>query len=370
MAVIASANGRVNLIGEHTDYNMGFVLPTSIPQKTQVVLSLRDDRWIHLRSANVNETAFIYEMGRETRVKSWADYVQGVTWIIRKDFPGDISWRGFDLDVSSDIPMGSGLSSSAALLVAVFRALREAMGLEGLLDDITIAQLCQRVENEFVGARVGIMDPMAASLAEEGMALFIDTRSLSFERIAIPIEVMELSVISSGTSHSHAHGGYNQRRTECETACRMLGVNSLREVGLERLFEVEQLPDPYSRRARHVITENDRVLKAVDALRRGDCMTLGQLFKESHESMRDDYEVSVPEVDKLVEIANSQKEVFGARLTGGGFGGSIVMAVEAGKAFEVSQRIATLYRRTTRRNPQILVPFESSKQKKGPTVSQ
>ena len=353
--ITAHANGRVNLIGEHTDYNGGFVLPTGIPQQTIVTLKARGDMKVTLASMNAGGEPFTYELGQETPHKAWTDYVQGATKIMR-ELVESREIRGFDLTVSSDVPMGSGLSSSAALLVAVFKALREAWGLSGKLGDVEIAKLSQRVENEFVGAKVGIMDPMAASLASEGQALFIDTESLAIEQVRIPSDKMEIAVINSGIFHSNAHGGYNQRRRECEEACEKLGVKSLREVGLDRMAEIEQLPEPLGRRAKHVVTENQRVLDAVEALKKGDCEKLGMLFRQSHESMRDDYEVSVPDVDTLVAIANSENDVFGARLTGGGFGGSIVIGARAGKALEVARRVADLYAKQTNREPQILVP--------------
>ena len=355
--ITAHANGRVNLIGEHTDYNGGFVLPTGIPQQTIVTLKPRDDMRVTLASMNAGGEPFSYEIGQEQPQKAWTDYVQGATKIMR-ELVESREIRGFDLTVSSDVPMGSGLSSSAALLVAVFKALREAWGLSGKLGDVDIAKLSQRVENEFVGAKVGIMDPMAASLASQGQALFIDTQSLATEQIQIPTDKMEIAVINSGIFHSNAHGGYNQRRRECEEACEKLGVKSLREVGLDRLAEIEKLPEPLGRRAKHVVTENQRVLDAVDALKKGDCEKLGVLFRQSHESMRDDYEVSVPDVDTLVAIANSEKDVYGARLTGGGFGGSIVISAKAGKALEIAKRVADLYATQTKREPQILVPRE------------
>jgi galactokinase len=201
---------------------------------------------------------------------------------------------------------------------------------------------------------------MAAALATEGTALFLDTMSLAFERVPIPRDKVEIAVVNSGVSHSNAHGGYNQRRAECERACEMLGVSLLRELSVTDLAQLEKLPEVLMRRARHVVTENQRVLDAVACLTQEDMIGLGRLFRLSHESMRDDYQVSVPEVDQLVEIANRAPEVFGARLTGGGFGGSIVIAAQPGKAASVVERVAAEYEEVTGRLPTVLVPADAA----------
>jgi galactokinase len=234
------------------------------------------------------------------------------------------------------------------------RALRVAFALR--LDDVRIALTGQRVENEFVGARVGVMDPMAASLADEGTALFLDARDLSYERVALPAGA-DLVVINSGVAHDHAAGDYNTRRAECEQACRRLGVQQLRDVMAADLPRVETLPEPLNRRARHVVTENDRVVAAVAAMRTGDLPLLGELFYASHASMRDDYQVSIREIDLLVQLARKERAVFGARLTGGGFGGSVVLLAQRGSGAAVAERIARAYARDSRRRPTILVPM-------------
>jgi galactokinase len=223
------------------------------------------------------------------------------------------------------------------------------------LDDVEIARLGQRAENEFVGAQVGIMDPMAASLADEGTALFLDARSLYFERVPLP-NGADLVVLNSGVAHDHAAGDYNTRRAECERACALLGVELLRDLGPADLPRVHALPEPLRRRARHVVTENERVLHAVAALRGGDLRRLGELFGESHASMRDDYEVSVPEIDLIVDLANAGGDFYGARLTGGGFGGSVVMLAHAGRGRAAAERVARAYAARSGRTPRILVP--------------
>jgi len=350
--VTAEAPGRVNLIGEHTDYNGGFVLPTAIPQRTRVELLPRNGSLVRVWSDVAPDAAKIesYAVGAEARRHNWLDYVQGVTALL---IQARHAVRGFDARITSDVPLGSGLSSSASLTVSLMRALRIAFELA--LDDLTIARLGQSVENEFVGARVGIMDPMAASLADEHTALFLDARNLAYERVALPKGV-ELVVIHSGAVHRHSVGDYNTRRSECEEACRLLGVRQLRDVGTEDLGRTASLPAPLNRRARHVVTENARVLAAVEAMRTGDLDTLGRLFYASHDSMRDDYEVSIPEIDLLVELARPEKDVFGARLTGGGFGGSVVMLARTGLGRAAAERIAGSYRKRSNYQPKILVP--------------
>jgi galactokinase len=242
------------------------------------------------------------------------------------------------------------LSSSAALDVALLRALREAFALD--LDDVELARVARAAETDFVGAPVGIMDPMASSLADERSALFLDTRSLVFERVPLPSSVA-IAVIDSGVAHDHATGGYAQRRAECEEATRRLG-RSLRDV--ESVDELAGLPEPLLRRARHVVTENARVLAAVDALRAGDVERLGPLLDASHASLRDDFEVSVPDVDRLVDLARADPDVLGARMTGGGFGGAIVALARAGAAESAAARVAAAYATPSGPRGRVLVP--------------
>ena len=335
-AVTSDAPGRVNLIGEHTDYNGGFVLPMAIPQRTWLALSRSVDDHVRAVSANLGDTAPMraYRVGHESRTARWIDYVQGCTQALRR---AGYEVKGFDLAVASDVPLGSGLSSSAALEVAVLRGLRALFGFE--LDDVRLAELGQKAENDFVGAPVGIMDQMAASLADAHTALFLDTRTLEYETVPLPAPAA-LVIINSGVAHSHASGDYRTRRAECERAAALLGVTQLRDLGVADLPRVAGLPDPLDRRAKHVITENQRVLDAVAAMKAGDLERLGRLFDESHASQRDDYEVSVPQVDLLVTLTRALPGVFGARLTGGGFGGSIVGLVNADFAGRVAPRVA------------------------------
>jgi galactokinase len=343
-AVVADAPGRVNLIGEHTDYNGGLVLPIAIPLATTVALTPRSDQRVHLTSdaaGGPGGGAAEYRLDHERAAGRWTDYVQGCTSMLRAE---GHPIRGFDAAIASCVPIGAGLSSSAALEVAVLRTLRDAFDLA--LDDVALALLAHRAEVEFVGARVGVMDQMASSLADETSALFLDARSLAWERVALPADVA-LAVVDSGVAHRHAGGGYNARRAECEQAAARLGVATLRELGADALERAAELPSPLDRRVRHVVTENARVLAAVAALRTGDFEALGAILRAGHASLRDDYEVSVPEIERLVACAGADPDVLGARMTGGGFGGAVVLLVQAGRAGEAAARVAAAYAATT-----------------------
>jgi galactokinase len=349
-----TAPGRVNLIGEHTDYNGGRVLPTAIRQHTVAELGVRgDDRvraWSRETGHAIPEQ---YLLGEEARGRGWLDYVQGVTASLAR---AGIAIRGFDLRIESTVPLGSGLSSSASLEVAVLRAVRSAFALP--LDDLEIARLAQRGENELVGAPVGIMDPLACSVADATSALLVETRTLELRRVPLPRE-LELVVISSGIAHEHAGGDYRTRRAECERAARLLGVELLSELEERDLARAAALPEPLGRRVRHVVTENARVLAAVAALEHGDTAALGAQFAASHASMRDDYQVSIAAIDRLVELAVADPDIVGARLTGGGFGGSIVAFARAGAGARAARRVAEAYR-AGGGAPEVLVPEEAA----------
>lgn len=341
---VQRAHGRVNLIGEHTDYNGGWVLPTAIAPYTQVSLKKRSDQTVTIHSSKGRE--FSYEMGKETPTHDWKDYLKGSTKILQ-DYLHDQAQHiyGFEAWIESTIPEGSGLSSSAALEISFLKAIRSAWELE--IGDVELARLGQRVENEFVGARVGIMDQMAVSLASFHMAIFLDTKNLTYEQIALPYDQMDLVIINSGISHKlSAKGGYNERRAQCEEACELLNINLLRDITLENL-ERSELPELLMKRARHVVTENQRVFQAVDAIKNKDLKMLGQLFVDSHRSMRDDYEVSIPEIDLLVELMISETDCYGARLTGGGFGGSVVAIAHKERGLQIAEKVAGEYERRT-----------------------
>jgi galactokinase len=335
---VRCAPGRVNLVGEHTDYNEGYVLPIATPQTTVVSLAPRPDQAVRLWSANVDAPfqRAEFRLGDEVRRGRWEDYAQGVTAATRAR---GFLFGGFDARIDSTVPLGAGLSSSASFEIALLRAIAAAFQLR--LDDIEAARIGHDAETGLVGAPVGVMDQMAASLATTQAALFLDTRMLAFERLALPADA-ELVVINSGLTHHHAGGEYRVRRQECTAAARRLGVDALRDATLEHL-EAAALPAPLAARARHVVTENARVLAARDALYAADAARFGLLMNASHASMRDDFEVSLPEIDTLVRLAQREPGVFGARLTGGGFGGSIVALVGRGGAAGVAHRVSSEY---------------------------
>lgn len=346
-AFTAKAHGRVNLIGEHTDYNGGWVLPTPIPQYTEVTLRKNESNTIHVEShsESVKQNRISnYHLGQEVHQGNWMDYIQGVTKLLETfaSLKGQ-SFTGFVARIFSNIPEGSGLSSSAALEMSLLKAIRAAFDLN--VTDIELAKLGQKVENEFVGARVGIMDQMATAFAESGEALFLDTYHLTYEKIKLPLDNMDILILNSGISHKlSSKEGYNRRRQECEEACQILKIKHLRDADLNSL---DKLPPLLKKRVRHVITENSRVFAAASAIKNLDLDELGSLFKKSHESMRDDYEVSLPEIDSLVEICSEYPEVYGARLTGGGFGGSVVAITKKDYSKIISSEIIRKYKEKT-----------------------
>ena len=328
--VFAEAPGRVNLLGEHTDYNDGFVLPIAIAQRTRVSMRPNGAGDFTLRAEELGETVrFGFEAPPTAH---FASYVYGCLVLARAE---GAEIPGLDISVSSDVPMGVGLSSSAALEVATLRCLRELLALR--LDDVRIAQLAQRAEIEFAQVRCGIMDQMASSLAATDRALLIDTRTLERRDVPLPAGSTVL-VLDSGTPRSLAASGYNQRRAECEAAAGRLGKASLRDVG--RLDELDVLPDLLRRRARHVFTENARVLQAAGTT---DAAAFGRLMNASHASLRDDYEVSTPQLDQLVALLQAHPGVHGARLTGAGFGGACVALCRTGAEQQVSNEVLARY---------------------------
>jgi galactokinase len=309
--VVGEAPGRVNLLGEHTDYNDGFVLPIAIPQKTRVAMRRRHVGPFELHAPDLDRRVrFTLE---QPPSEQFATYVYGCLVEARA---AGLDVPPLDIHVESDVPIGVGLSSSAALEVATLRALRDIT--HQPLDDVRIAQLAQLAEIRHAGVRCGIMDQMAASLADSERALLLDTRSLERRLVPLPPDSAVL-VLDSGIARTLAGSGYNERRAQCEEAARLLGVASLRDV--TDPAALERLPEPLRRRAHHVLTENARVLAAVQC---NDAREFGQLMNASHASLRDDYEVSVEPLDRLVELLLEHPEVYGARLTGAGFGGACV----------------------------------------------
>jgi len=353
---IFQAPGRVNLIGEHTDYNDGFVLPAAIQFQTTVAIASRKDDKLVLHSENYGEgTEFSMEHLPASARKHWSDYVIAVARQLqdRGTLP-----PGANMLIYGDVPQGAGLSSSASLEVAVCTALLDAA--RASMDGTEIAKLCQRAENEFVRARCGIMDQFVSLHARQDQALLLDCRTLEYQLVPLPEEV-RLVVCNTMVHHSVAAGEYNQRRKECEQGARFFagkrpGVKALRDVSLAefRAFAAE-LPETIQRRCRHVISENARVLEAGEALRLRDLERVGRLMRESHESMRDDFQISCRELDVMVELAEKRKGVYGARMTGGGFGGCTINLVNREQVEAFCAAIAHGYERATSKQPEVYV---------------
>lgn len=323
-----SAPGRVNLIGEHTDYNEGFVLPFAIDRRTLVALGVRDDRRVRVASTFADELAEIdLDALTPESLDGWSAYPLGVAWALGEHGADLSAVPGVDLFIDSDVPVGAGLSSSAAIESAVAMALNDSWRLG--LDRPTLARVGQRAENVAVGAPTGIMDQSASLLGAADHAVFLDCRSLVSELVPLGLAEAGLAilVIDTGVKHAHATGGYGERRAACERGAAALGASSLRDLTVDDLPRARQLLDDVTfRRVRHVITENQRVLDTVEVLRESGAAAIGGLLDASHRSMRDDFEISVPELDLAVETAVAAGAI-GARMTGGGFGGSAIALV-------------------------------------------
>jgi galactokinase len=343
----------VNLLGEHTDYNDGFVLPAAINLACHVVAEGRDDRRLDVYSQSTNESG----EGNLDHLPSpsgrWLDYVFGVAKVLEE---AGFRLPGANLRIHSEVPLGAGLASSAALETCVAYALLDLAHHEP--SPRQLALLCQRAENEFVGARCGIMDQFVACHGKAGHALLLDCRSLEFRPIAIPPNT-RLVICNTMVKHAHADSEYNARRRQCEEAVSLLAVRlpevrRLRDVlpsDLERCADL--LPPMLRRRTIHVVEENQRVLGASEALEAGDMHRFGEVMAQSHESLRANYEVSCAELDRMVEIARAQRGIYGARMTGGGFGGCVIALVDAGHAVSFIRATSEAYHRSTGLRPDI-----------------
>ncbi len=353
---VSRAPGRVNLIGEHTDYNDGFVMPAALEFSTLTAVSPRPDRRLRVYSMIMDEAReFDLDAPPQGPSGDWSDYVIGVALMLEI---GGFALSGADLVIWSDVPIGAGLSSSAALEVSVAHALLTQSDLP--FDPIKIAQICQRAENDFVGMRCGVMDQYIACCGVAGHALLIDCRSLDSRHVAIAPN-LRLLIANSGVRHQHAGGEYNLRREACEEGVRLLSrhlgpIKALRDVTPEQLeAKRRKLPELIYRRCRHIVTENARVLEAERALGAGDFAACGRAMNASHVSMQQDFEITCPEVDALVGLAQTVKGVYGSRMTGGGFGGCTISLVEAWAVDKASQILTDGYRISTGMDTDIFV---------------
>lgn len=350
------APGRVNLIGEHTDYNDGFVMPAAIDLSVFVRVWPREDRKLEIRSENFDDTIqFDLDDPNPEPRKHWSDYAVGVAVMLER---AGHHLRGAHLHLRGEVPVGSGLSSSAAVEVATASAL--VANSDVTIDPRELALLCQKAENEFVGARVGIMDQFTSLFGQAQRALLLDCRSLEFKLLPLP-DTVKLVICNTMVKHELASSAYNERRAQCEEGVRQLAqflpnVKALRDVTIEQLEQFgRDLPEVVYRRCRHVITENARVLAAAEALDQHDLQRFGGLMAESHRSLRDDYEVSIRELDLMVDLARRVEGVYGARMTGGGFGGSTVNLVDVERVEEFKQSVPKEYQQITALKPEIYV---------------
>ncbi len=355
-ARVYRAPGRVNLIGEHTDYNDGFVMPAAIDLCTWVAIASRDDRELHIHSEDLSGNVVFDLDELDPRARGhWSDYVRGVAVTLER---AGYRLRGADLAIRSDVPIGAGLSSSAALEVATGYAMLETAGME--IDRIGLAKLCQQAENEFVGMRCGIMDQFTSCCGQAGRALMLDCRLLVYRLLPLPEDV-RLVICNTMVKHELGSSEYNTRRAECEAGVKHFAkllpdIQALRDVTVNDLERCgHNLNEVTYKRCRHVITENARVMEATAALERGDLYAFGDLMAQSHLSLRDDYEVSCAELDTMVDLATKIEGVFGARMTGGGFGGCTINLAKADSVAEFKRSVARGYEQATGLTPEIFV---------------
>lgn len=349
-AYVVRAPGRVNLIGEHTDYNDGFVLPLAIERAVWIALQPCPERRVVAYSLDNDQTITFALANLQKGSPAWAEYLRGMAWALQEagyTLPG---WEGV---IAGDVPIGAGLSSSAALELAAARAFQAVSGWPWQIG--RMARISQRAENEWVGVNCGIMDQLIAAGGVAGHALLIDCRSLETRPVPLPAEAVVV-VLDTAKRRGLVDSAYNERRNRCEAAARFFGVSALRDIGPAQ-FEAGAtgLDAVTHRRARHVITENERVLQAVQAMQRGDLVELGRLMQASHRSLRDDFEVSSPELDAMVACAETQAGCYGARMTGAGFGGCAVALVRREAASRFVENVRACYRTASGLNPSIYI---------------
>jgi len=355
--IVVRAPGRVNLIGEHTDYNDGYVLPMAIDAQIMLAGSLRGDQEVHLYSLDFQsgDQFSLQDLQHSTKA-TWTNYIRGVCAMLSESTP----LRGMNIVLTGNVPQGAGLSSSAALEVGTALLIKNLQGLD--IDPVKLVKLAQRAENEFVGVNCGIMDQFISMLGKKGHVLFLDCRSLDYQLVPAPFAAKQAAivVIDSGVKRGLVSSEYNLRRSQCEAAVRELQkslpqIRALRDVSPADLDLVEKLPPDLCKRARHVVTENQRVLDAVRYLSAGDLEAFGRLMNQSHVSLRDDYEVSCRELDLLVELAQSVPGTYGSRMTGAGFGGCTVSLVAAEYVDQLKAAVMEEYPQRTGLEPRIFV---------------
>ena len=349
-AFLARAPGRVNLIGDHTDYNDGFVLPMAIDREVWLAVRARDDRRVFVHSIDFDEDATFALDDGSARRGGWVEYLRGVAWALEEGGRPTSGWEGV---AAGDVPLGAGLSSSAALELAAARTFAAVSGV--VWQPVAMARIAQRAENEWVGVNCGIMDQLISAAGATGHALLIDCRSLETRLVLVP-ERAAVVVLDTGTRRGLVDSAYNERRAQCEAAASFFGVRALRDVDVAT-FDARQgeLDATTRKRARHVVTENARTLQAAELLEREDVAAVGALMDQSHISLRDDFEVSRPELDTMVELARRESCCFGARMTGAGFGGCAVALVEHSRADAFARSVSEAYTRAVGLQPALYV---------------
>ncbi|HBK91127.1 MAG TPA: galactokinase [Parvularcula sp.] len=351
---VARAPGRVNLIGEHTDYNEDIVLPLAISVETRIAARARRDGVVRLAAADYGGALDEFRLAApiDSSAHLWANYVRGVIDGMRR---AGFDFTGADLAIAGDIPQGAGLSSSASLEVATAVAVARLAG-DAAPDMTALARIAQAAECDFVGCKCGIMDQLVSACGVEGAALLIDCRSLAFRPVLVP-EDLAIMIVHSGVIHGHVEGEYNERRRQCEEAASALGVAKLREADEAILARGERRLDPTAfRRARHVITENRRTFEAAEALAKNSLRRLGRLMRESHQSMRDDFEITTPDIDRLAALMNAVLgENGGARMTGGGFGGAVVAIAPRPTVANLAREVSAGYRRPDGKPTEVII---------------
>jgi len=351
---ITKSPGRVNLIGEHTDYNDGFVLPMAINYSSWIALRSRNDSRIIVTALDFDESLEFDLNSISKGENDWREYIKGVAWALQQDGHQLTGWEGV---LSGNVPIGAGLSSSAALELALARAFSLVSGFEW--DPARMALTCQKAENLWVGVSSGIMDQMISASGKKDFTLLIDCRSLETKHIPLP-QNTQIVILDTNTRRGLVDSAYNERREQCEEVAHHFKVKALRDINLEQLeTEKSRLDKLLYHRARHIVSENQRVLQAVDALSTGDAKNFGILMNASHISMRDDFEISRKEMDQMVEIAQGQPGCYGARMTGGGFGGCAVALVKNEKVDSFHKNVVNLYREKTRLDPRVYISYAS-----------
>jgi len=347
---IVRSPGRVNLIGEHTDYNDGFVLPLAIDRAIWIALRPRNDRRVLVHSIDFDQPGEFPLDQLSAGEAGWVEYLKGTAWSLQEAGLPLAGWEGV---LAGDVPVGAGLSSSAALEMATARAFAARGDLHW--DPATMAKLGQRAENQWVGVNCGIMDQLVSAAGRAGHALLIDCRTLDTRPVPLP-DGVAVVVLDTSTRRGLVDSAYNQRRAQCESAAEFFQVPALRDVSLE-LFQrlSSKLDETTRRRARHVITENERTLQAAEAMSRGEVSALGVLMNQSHESLRDDYEVSSDALNAMVESAQAHRACYGARMTGAGFGGCAVAVIDAESADDFVRNTSTAYQEKTGHSPAVYV---------------